>query len=434
MKSLVFGDAAQYQHEIVAHITIVMYPRPNVITCTIRVWLREIGFSLTYGALMLKTWRISVIFRVKSAKAVKITDMNLLKRLGIIVTIFSVFLGIRTIVAPPVVIVGRTADDLKAYLCRTDWWDHSFTTLEVMFLVWGIRLCIVVRKAPSEFNESRFISAYVVFRGGSKEDAMSKLPGTTGKFIGKSCRVQGVSNQTNSISLQQANFTEEGDGVTEEFRRFYTQLELLKEKNLRMGNRHLAAKLLAMQVAANQTETQILAIQEIPSTLRFNKQSIVSVEESSAVDVARKLNADDYLEVCKDSGNKIVESVQLHIEEGNEKHSENVNTMEQINSEDNNKEISSMTVEKNMNTAECNKKVSTIESDNVNLQTVTLSTSMPSSSNIVANLNEHSDTLNTDTKVNEIKEDEVHKSGHARTHAIVINLDDKSRFSEEVTV
>lgn len=68
---------------------------------------------------------------MKSAKAVKITDMNLLKRLGIIVTIFSVFLGIRTIVAPPVVIVGRTADDLKAYLCRTDWWDHSFTTCEL---------------------------------------------------------------------------------------------------------------------------------------------------------------------------------------------------------------------------------------------------------------------------------------------------------------
>lgn len=65
---------------------------------------------------------------MRSAKAVKITDMNLLKRLGIIVTIFSVFLGIRTIVAPPVVIVGRTADDLKAYLCQTNWWDHSFTT------------------------------------------------------------------------------------------------------------------------------------------------------------------------------------------------------------------------------------------------------------------------------------------------------------------
>lgn len=81
-------------------------------------------FSDSFG------YRISVIFRVKSAKAVKITDGSLLKRLGVIVMIFSVFLSIRTLVAPPVVIVARTADDLKAYLCRTDWWDHSFTTRE----------------------------------------------------------------------------------------------------------------------------------------------------------------------------------------------------------------------------------------------------------------------------------------------------------------
>ena len=33
-----------------------------------------------------------------------------------------------------------------------------FSTVEMSFLVWGIRLCIVVRKAPSEFNESKFIS------------------------------------------------------------------------------------------------------------------------------------------------------------------------------------------------------------------------------------------------------------------------------------
>lgn len=71
-----------------------------------------------------------MIFRVRSAKAVKITDLDLLKRLGVIVTIFSVFLVIRTLVAPPLVIVGKTADDLKAFLCRTDWWDHSFTTRE----------------------------------------------------------------------------------------------------------------------------------------------------------------------------------------------------------------------------------------------------------------------------------------------------------------
>ena len=49
--------------------------------------------------------------------------------------------------------------------------------------------------------------------------------------------------------------------------------------------------------------------------------------------------------------------------------------------------------------------------------------------------------IGTETK-REDKESEVRerdkvsksKSGHARTHAIVINLDDKTRFSEEVTV
>ncbi|KAM7345294.1 uncharacterized protein ACRADG_011659 [Cochliomyia hominivorax] len=137
---------------------IVMYPNPNLYTCTARIWLREIGFSLTYGALMLKTWRISVIFRVRSAKAVKITDAALLKRLGCICGAIGTCLLVRTLVSPPDVVVGRTADDLKAFLCKTDWWDYTFTSMEVVFLAWGVRLCIMVRKAPSEFNESRFIS------------------------------------------------------------------------------------------------------------------------------------------------------------------------------------------------------------------------------------------------------------------------------------
>ncbi|XP_055917613.1 probable G-protein coupled receptor 158 [Eupeodes corollae] len=138
--------------------TIVMYPNPSLYTCTARIWLREIGFSLTYGALMLKTWRISVIFRVRSAKAVKITDAALLRRLGVICAIIGICLLVRTLVSPPIVVVKRTADDLKAFLCKTDWWDYTFTSMEVLFLAWGVRLCIMVRKAPSEFNESRFIS------------------------------------------------------------------------------------------------------------------------------------------------------------------------------------------------------------------------------------------------------------------------------------
>nr|XP_024217018.1 probable G-protein coupled receptor 158 [Halyomorpha halys] len=292
--------------------TIVMYPRPNLITCTLRVWLREIGFSLTYGALMLKTWRISVIFRVKSAKAVKITDLDLLKRLGMIVMAFTVLLLIRTIVAPPLVIVGRTADDLKAYLCKTDWWDHSFTTIEVLFLIWGIRLCIVVRKAPSEFNESKFISlaiynefllslflnismlflqspanpdllyiiffchtqmtvtvllcfifgskAYMVFKGHNKsEDTFNSAPNVhITKFLSKprSGNSQYVVSTNSSTAGTDVKITEQD--VLEEFKRIYSTLEILKDKNMRHGNSHLGAKINAMQ-EAGRLETTIEA-------------------------------------------------------------------------------------------------------------------------------------------------------------------------------
>ncbi|XP_054009864.1 probable G-protein coupled receptor 158 [Hylaeus anthracinus] len=417
--------------------TIVMYPRPNVITCTVRVWLREIGFSLTYGALMLKTWRISVIFRVKSAKAVKITDGSLLKRLGVIVMIFSVFLSIRTLVAPPVVIVARTADDLKAYLCRTDWWDHSFTILEVIFLIWGIRLCIVVRKTPSEFNESRFISmaiynefllsvflnvsmlflqspanpdllyviffchtqltvtlllclifgskAYVVFRSGGKDEA--KHTGATGKFLGKSTRPAGTSNQTNSISLQQGNFTDESDGATEEFRRFINQLEVLKEKNVLLGNHHLVNKLAAMQEAANRAETRVSTIQAISSSMRLN-----DLNGSTAIvetDVGGSLQTDG----------------------------------DQKDTDPKEEKICQACVEKNTKDSlvppETKKRVRTND--------VAVSTSSRPAT----------EDIGTETKEDkevETRDKSKGKSGHARTHAIVINLDDKSRFSEEVTV
>ncbi|CAH0562368.1 unnamed protein product [Brassicogethes aeneus] len=403
--------------------TIVMYPRPSVYTCTARVWLREIGFSLTYGALMLKTWRISVIFRVRSAKAVKITDVNLLKRLGMIVAIFTVFLVIRTLVAPPVVIVGRTADDLKAYLCRTDWWDHSFSTLEVVFLVWGIRLCIVVRKAPSEFNESRFISmaiynefllsvflnismlflqkpanpdllyiiffchtqltvtlllclifgskAFLVFKNHDSSDEssgmMSKTP--TSKFIkARSGNSQYTSTNSSTGGLDYSKYTEQD--VQEEFLRLYTQLEVLKEKNMRTGNRHLASKITAMQDAARSHD------QPQENKLKVVNNALKTVPELTDTDVI--LEEPPQPKVKRQSVSFAAEQVS---EPGSSINKEKV-------------------VEEN-----------------------------PSGSKetfIELKSKEESPVADRNGK--------YLKSGHARTHAIVINLDDKSRFTEEVTV
>lgn len=50
--------------------------------------------------------RISVVFRVRSAQRIKISDADLIKRLSIIVLIFVAYLTVRTIIGRPLVTTG----------------------------------------------------------------------------------------------------------------------------------------------------------------------------------------------------------------------------------------------------------------------------------------------------------------------------------------
>lgn len=78
---------------------------------------------------------------------------------------------------------------------------------------------------------------------------ISKTPSS--KFINKT-RSENPQYSTNSSSgVQEFTCTKYNEhDVQEEFLRLYTQLEILRERNMRMGNRHLASKIIAMQDAA----------------------------------------------------------------------------------------------------------------------------------------------------------------------------------------
>lgn len=80
----------------------------------------------------------------------------------------------------------------------------------------------------------------------------------------------------------------------EEFRRFINQLEVLKEKNVLLGNHHLVNKLAAMQEAANRAETQVSTIQAISSSMRLNdlngSTTIAETDVGSSLKSDRKGN------------------------------------------------------------------------------------------------------------------------------------------------
>lgn len=78
-----------------------IFPILDVYACIVTKWTRHMGFCLTYTALLMKTWRVSLTYRVKSAHKVKLTDKQLLQWMVPILLVMLIYLGTWTLSATP---------------------------------------------------------------------------------------------------------------------------------------------------------------------------------------------------------------------------------------------------------------------------------------------------------------------------------------------
>lgn len=90
-------------------------------------WTRNFGFCITYSALLLKTWRVSLTYRVKSAHKIKLTDKQLLQWLFPILLVMAIYLAAWTISDTPRPKYIVDWNELKFKQCDYNWWDHSLT-------------------------------------------------------------------------------------------------------------------------------------------------------------------------------------------------------------------------------------------------------------------------------------------------------------------
>ncbi|XP_050476291.1 probable G-protein coupled receptor CG31760 isoform X5 [Bombus flavifrons] len=139
-----------------------IFPVLDMYSCIATKWTRHLGFCISYTALLMKTWRVSLTYRVKSAHKVKLTDKQLLQWMVPILLVMLIYLGTWTLSAPPYAEVIADNYGLKFYQCSFNWWDHSLAIGEILFLAWGIKVCYNVRNAESLFNEARLIS-YAIY-------------------------------------------------------------------------------------------------------------------------------------------------------------------------------------------------------------------------------------------------------------------------------
>ncbi|KAK3716114.1 hypothetical protein QZH41_019647, partial [Actinostola sp. cb2023] len=153
---------------------------PNFLSCILFPWLQHIGFALAYGSLALKTWRVYRTFRVRCAHKVQVTDMGLLRHLAIIVAIYIVLLLVWTLTTKSFISTAVSTSGLQYKRCSTSWFDYGIVVCNVALLSCALWLCYRVRKAPSAYNENRFIS-WVIYNAAFVMCFFSILRGLTQK-------------------------------------------------------------------------------------------------------------------------------------------------------------------------------------------------------------------------------------------------------------
>ncbi|XP_048479925.1 probable G-protein coupled receptor CG31760 isoform X1 [Plutella xylostella] len=258
-----------------------IFPVLDRYSCIATKWTRHMGFCITYTALLMKTWRVSLTYRVKSAHKLKLTDKQLLQWMAPILLIMLVYLCTWTLSAPPSAEDITDNKGLKFKQCTYNWWDHSLAIGEILFLLWGVRVCYRVRHAESLYNEARLISIaiYNIFTVNSLMIAFHLLilpqagpdikyllgfirtqlststtvllvflPKVlrvlrgTGDTWDSGARARGAASSLNGIGLvpdEPADLYQENEELKEEVQKLAAQIEFMKIVQMEMHNRHL---------------------------------------------------------------------------------------------------------------------------------------------------------------------------------------------------
>ena len=110
--------------------------------CNARLWLLTIGFTLAFGALFAKTWRIYVIFRNPWRRKRPYKDHILLGMVAVLLS-FDLVILILWAIIDPLVLVTSTAVDLENFVKRQYSYCISQYTpnSNLSFIVW---LCVVI--------------------------------------------------------------------------------------------------------------------------------------------------------------------------------------------------------------------------------------------------------------------------------------------------
>ncbi|XP_034231552.1 probable G-protein coupled receptor 158 isoform X2 [Thrips palmi] len=323
---------------------VLRFVEPSLWVCLLEPWCREMGFVVCYGSIILKLYRILVEFRTRKAHRWVLKDRDLLRHLGAMVLAVFAYLAALTAASLHFYNEGFqlldtvTTDDGMVYPhCKTFWWDWVTQAAEVVSLLVGLHLAYVSRSFRTQFNERGFLCAalvvelvvssslYVVqaLRVATRTANLSPTTMLVTHFVREQLSVTVVlcliflpvlwlaRRQPAARSLLPTldNLSKPADGagaatatgfhssdvdVTEvtlkdmnpddiraELKRLYTQLEILRNKNMRHNNPHISKRRGGRKVAHRRFSLQALHHRHMRSSARHHTDVEVTEAEGS---------------------------------------------------------------------------------------------------------------------------------------------------------
>ncbi|XP_062869499.1 G-protein coupled receptor 179 [Trichomycterus rosablanca] len=147
----------------------ILYFKPSLFRCILLRWVRLLGFTIVYGTVTLKMYRLLNVFLSCTAQRVLyMSNASVLRILGVMVLIAKWFLCAWTAGVlqnrdrnVPLLITSTTLDGQSFKMCDSDRWDYMMALAELLFLCWGSLLCSAVKSVPSAFHEPRYMGIVI---------------------------------------------------------------------------------------------------------------------------------------------------------------------------------------------------------------------------------------------------------------------------------
>lgn len=147
---------------------------PHGIVCLIMPWLRELGFIIVYGTLILRIYKMLAEFQSRKAHCVQVKEKDMLRILSFLIISITGYLLGWTLVnidhANENISLGKYLlgnghvlnENVFFQTCRPRSWDYLAQFAEFIFLCVGIRFIYSTRTAPCEYHERKLITIVIV--------------------------------------------------------------------------------------------------------------------------------------------------------------------------------------------------------------------------------------------------------------------------------